>query len=266
MSTYLLTWNPKKSKLTWTEKESQSLAKNKNVTFSWSCGRTKAIRKGGRIFLLRQGHQMRGLIGAGTCIRSTYEGKHWDKQRSNIPALYIDVRWKHFSTDPLIPRPDLDKGKYSQVHWNTQQSGIKIPDDIGMQLEKKLMAAAEKKVVVSPNEVHDQGKLPEGATRWVLVNTYERNPKARQRCLNHYGYMCMVCGIDLGEIYGAVAAGYIHVHHLRPLSKLKKSYTVNPVRDLCPVCPNCHAIIHLKDPPYSIRAIREMLEEQLSGS
>jgi len=36
------------------------------------------------------------------------------------------------------------------------------------------------------------------------------------------------------------------VHHLVPISKIGKKYRVDPIKDLRPVCPNCHAVIHLK--------------------
>jgi 5-methylcytosine-specific restriction protein A len=33
------------------------------------------------------------------------------------------------------------------------------------------------------------------------------------------------------------------------------NYIVDPVKDLEPVCPNCHAMLHRKDPPYSIEEL-----------
>src|SRR5918996_2543811 len=34
----------------------------------------------------------------------------------------------------------------------------------------------------------------------------------------HHGARCSVCDMDLGRMYGPIAAGYIHVHHLKPVS------------------------------------------------
>jgi 5-methylcytosine-specific restriction enzyme A len=42
--------------------------------------------------------------------------------------------------------------------------------------------------------------------------------------------------------------GFIRVHHLRELSSLGEGYQVNPVADLRPVCPNCHAMLHTQRP------------------
>jgi len=86
--------------------------------------------------------------------------------------------------------------------------------------------------------------LWEGARLTVTVNKYERSKKARTRCLEVHGTSCAICNFDFGAKYGAAFEGFIHVHHLVPLSKIGKGYRVKPVKDLVPVCPNCHAVLH----------------------
>jgi predicted HNH restriction endonuclease len=94
------------------------------------------------------------------------------------------------------------------------------------------------------------------------VNAYERNQEARRRCIERYGARCVVCGLDFGEVYGEVAEGLIHVHHLKPISEVGEGYVVDPVEDLRPVCPNCHAVIHLRsDIPYLIEDVISFLSE-----
>jgi len=88
--------------------------------------------------------------------------------------------------------------------------------------------------------------LTEGAVKTVIVNAYERNPDARQKCIDHYGTKCRICEIDFGIRYGEFAAGFIHVHHLVPLHEIGDEYIVDSIRDLIPVCPNCHAMLHRK--------------------
>ena len=60
------------------------------------------------------------------------------------------------------------------------------------------------------------------------------------------------CGIDLAEKYGEKGEKFIHVHHLKPVSEVGAQYEVDPIKDLIPVCPNCHAMIHRRAPPYTI--------------
>lgn len=105
----------------------------------------------------------------------------------------------------------------------------------------------------------DEGHYIEGAVAQVLVNRYERDPKARAACLNHHGSCCAVCHLNFKERYGEIGDGFIHVHHKMPLAMLGKDYRVNPVKDLVPVCPNCHAMLHRREPPYDVEQLRAML-------
>lgn len=102
-------------------------------------------------------------------------------------------------------------------------------------------------------------ELVEGTRITVQVNAYERNTEARRRCLEHHGLACAVCGFDFEKIYGSVAAGYIHVHHLMPIATIGRQYVVNPLMDLVPVCANCHSVIHLRTPPYAIDEVKGMI-------
>ncbi len=112
-----------------------------------------------------------------------------------------------------------------------------------------------------PDEICAQATFTEGTIRHVQVNAYERNAKARRQCIDKYTARCYVCKTDLGDVYGEVGRGYIHVHHLKPLAEIRETYEVDPIKDLRPVCPNCHAIIHRRTPPYSIEEVQEMLRK-----
>lgn len=96
-----------------------------------------------------------------------------------------------------------------------------------------------------PDEVPED--LEEGKKKAVTVNVYERNPIARKKCIEHYGIECQVCEIDFQQVYGAVGENFIHVHHIIPLHEIKQDYIVDPIKDLIPVCPNCHAMLHRKE-------------------
>jgi len=111
-----------------------------------------------------------------------------------------------------------------------------------------------------PDEVDSVQKFREGAVRQVSVNAYEREPKARQKCIDYYGSSCSICGFDFGRAFGQLGKGFIHVHHLRPISEIAEEYEIDPIKDLRPVCPNCHAMIHRRSPPFSLEEIKMLLK------
>ena len=101
--------------------------------------------------------------------------------------------------------------------------------------------------------------LMEGAATDVAQSRYERNPQARSHCLAHYGLACQACGMDFATRYGELGKGFIHVHHLTPLANDGTEHEVDPVKDLRPVCPNCHAMLHRRNPPLAIAELRALL-------
>ena len=111
-----------------------------------------------------------------------------------------------------------------------------------------------------PEEVWITTPLYEGAVRKIAVNTYERSTAARETCILHYGCRCAVCGLLLAEQYGEAAQGLIHIHHLRQLADINAEYCVDPIEDLRPVCPTCHAVIHSRRPPYTPEEVATMIE------
>ena len=108
------------------------------------------------------------------------------------------------------------------------------------------------------DEIPNPETVFEGAKKEIIVNRYERNREAREKCIAAHGCKCAVCGMNFEEVYGPIGRGYIHVHHKIPLSSIGKEYELDPIKDLVPVCPNCHAMLHRKDPPYDVDDLKEL--------
>jgi 5-methylcytosine-specific restriction protein A len=272
MTTYLLTWKPVK----WPWKDLQDcideISEEGFFENRWSCGVTKKINIGDRIFFMRQGKDKPGIFGSGWATSEYYEDDHWDISSGNETALYIDIILGVLlnpESEPIYPRGKLKKGALSDGPWDTQNSGVTIPRKIASELEKQWTDFLAKKNIVQyspktnrlPEEVEDSNEYSEGTTKKVPVNKYERNSKARKACIQHYGLNCRVCGFNFETIFGEIGVGYIHVHHLTPLSKISKKYKLDPIKDLRPVCPNCHAMIHSKKPAYTINELRQVLQD-----
>ncbi len=105
-------------------------------------------------------------------------------------------------------------------------------------------------------------KCVEGAKKTITVNKYERNNYARLICIKKLGCYCHICGLDFEDKYGEIGKNFIHVHHKTPLSNINSEYILDPLNDLIPVCPNCHAMLHRKlDGKYlTIEEIKNLLK------
>ncbi len=114
---------------------------------------------------------------------------------------------------------------------------------------------------IYPDEVHEQPtEFTEGSIKQVTVNAYERNPKARAACIEKYGAICQACDFNFETKYGEIGKGFIHVHHKIDLATIGESYQVDPINDLIPVCPNCHAMLHTETPAMSIGKLKQIID------
>ena len=103
---------------------------------------------------------------------------------------------------------------------------------------------------------------PEGALVTVQTNRYERDRRNRAAAIAIHGTACKACGLEMGNRYGKIAVGIIQVHHVTPVSELGAGYVIDPVRDLVPLCPNCHTIAHRRNPPLTVRDIQLLLQQE----
>lgn len=100
-----------------------------------------------------------------------------------------------------------------------------------------------------PTMVCESG-YEEGSLYRTTINRYERNPINRELCLAKKGYKCQICNFDFQEVYGSIGKLFIEVHHITPVSVIGPGYKIDVEKDLIPVCANCHAMLHKKNPPY----------------
>jgi 5-methylcytosine-specific restriction protein A len=135
--------------------------------------------------------------------------------------------------------------------------------------------AAEAKVireaVVSANEA-EVAKLPEageyvgeeGGVIMRLHKRYERDGKlVRSKIAEAVAagkLSCEVCEFDFEASYGALGAGYIEVHHLKPVNTLGKGGRTK-LSDLALICANCHRMAHRKRNPLDLASIRAALKQ-----
>lgn len=98
----------------------------------------------------------------------------------------------------------------------------------------------------------------------VLVNRYERDPFLREQCLEANGFKCKVCDFDFVTNYGEIGRDFCHVHHIHPLGEGGRESNIDPVHDLIPICPNCHAMLHRRTPALTPKELIEIINCQAS--
>lgn len=110
------------------------------------------------------------------------------------------------------------------------------------------MIAAMAELIGFEDVIQDIPEL-EGTVSKALVTKRERSSRNRLLALRIHGYACGTCGLEPLERFGEALGGFLEVHHLEPVSLLGKPREYNPTTDLIPLCPNCHRMIHKRNPP-----------------
>ena len=210
-------------------------------------------------FPYEAGRKWIGAIEFGKTFRErSKEYAQRDQQAKNLGFDSSEKAEKYAKLDRILKEQGISTDDViSQYSSRNSETKPKTGNGSGQQ-----GGYSDKAAVLLPEEISETEDSYEGARKQILVNTYERDRTARDKCLQHYGKRCTVCEKDMSEIYGPEAEGLIHVHHLKPLSEVKEDYRVNPIADLRPVCPNCHAVIHRRrKPPYKIEEVKGFLEK-----
>jgi 5-methylcytosine-specific restriction enzyme A len=163
--------------------------------------------------------------------------------------------------------------RYSQADETDDVSPTKIGGFTPTLSDKKLLRVGDnwyamdgEVVSAIPEELSPSDALIEGAAVTVPVNKYERSYEARVLCIAHHGYNCAICNFDFEKFYGALGRHYIHVHHIVPLGEIKATHEVDPIKDMVPICPNCHAMVHSTRPAIGIDQLKKHLADMKSKS
>ncbi len=154
-----------------------------------------------------------------------------------------------------VPEVAAKKPWAGLVHGRTE---VSAPDQDRRALEKAVSKLQSVPPQLIAEEVNESEQYVEGATLRISINSFECNPEARAACIRKWKDACSVCRFRFGIHFGKIGEGFIHVHHLRPLAEIRSESEIDPVNDLRPVCPNCHAMLHKSKPPFSIEELKRI--------
>lgn len=256
---YLFTWNPQMWPWSARENHFASLDEGVQPIDRWRCASAKYVRPGDHAFLMQTGKVDPGLVGYGKIISEPYTNKENGKE-----VNVVDIQWTSLvrnASEQGFSRTMLKEHVSNKQSWTPQSSGIAIrPDALDKLLhswrDSEWNALIKNYRATVPQE---ERTFSEGTARIIQSKRIERNPLARQRCIEFHGARCKVCDISFDERYGSFGAGYIHVHHVDPLAMGARD--VDPRSDLVPVCPNCHAMLHRRVPPFSVDELKELMND-----
>jgi hypothetical protein len=186
-------------------------------------------------------------VGA-TQVRYSHDG-HWYATLTRFPAALFDAYgYVLFAAEEEYRNtPQISVGKQLSV----RKPGISgIPGYV-----RVLYPDASLNLDVDIHTV----SATEGRSRLVLHLQRERNQAVVRSKKRHATSLhCEVCGFSFGSAYGRAASDYCEVHHLLPLSEVART-TRTRMEDLAILCANCHRVVHLQNPPYTLSQVRAML-------
>lgn len=247
----------------------------------WKFATCKPEADGGYVYLWKGGRKTKnpGIFASGKVVSKCYQDKDIsekedsDSEKKENLVNFRDIEFDHFprnAYDIVLPAELIEEefGKRRNKIFNLQGSGKPFQGDAA-KLERIWQEAANKfryrPDYYLPQEIteDDEESFPEGTLERILVNRYERNAKARAKCIQIHGTQCKVCGFDFAKIYGELGLNYIQVHHLVEVSKMAKmgaEYKVNPEADLIPLCANCHQMIHRRTPMLTTQELEGLIK------
>lgn len=189
MKTYLFVWNPKRWTWETLEQDIKQVDLIGKCSKHWSCGNTKSIQPGDRIFLVKVGTEPKGIVGAGFATTELFHKRHWGDE--NREAFYIDIDFEVLlnpDKEPILMLDTLKTGNLSKQSWTPQASGISIRSELVDELEAVwfdfLTTQKIRHNPFVPTDNETQKIYIEGTANQVLLTKYERNPFARKSVLS----------------------------------------------------------------------------------
>lgn len=252
MKTFLFAHNPNKWEWTDMNKAIVNVQTYGSYIEPWGMFAHKKCRIGDRAYLIRLGSGIapKGIIGAGTIVSNPELKPHWNDSQKK--AYRVNIEFDTLSETVLLTMDELRS--MIDYHWSIQASGLELEGS-----KADILAQIWESRLSLDHPDTAQIQLEEGDPVTMISKRFERNRLARKMCLDKHGLTCHVCGFNFKEVYGDIGADFIHIHHITELSRIAKSYSVDPISDLRPVCPNCHAMLHTRTPAFTIEELKAIM-------
>lgn len=128
-------------------------------------------------------------------------------------------------------------------------------------ISSELSSLAENKPLV----LLDERTVIEGELRTRTQIYRTRSHDLRRAAIEHYSengrIACKSCKFEFASAYPSLGDGYIQIHHIKPVSYMRGEELdmTNALANVCPLCANCHQMVHRRKPFLSIPDLQSYL-------
>ena len=217
-SAFLLTWNPKKWHWHDFEADYRKFQKNGRLSSRWNCANLNA-KKGDEFFFLRQGPELRGIIGHGLFKGGRRSEEHFDEVKASNGRLasYIDIEFdslSHRNDNPFIQFSDLEK--IQGQSWSPQKSGIVINEPAASELRKLWKKCAP---AVTPDEHFEAFENARSQKKTAEIYVRDKQIWFAARVRRFWGGKCALTKLS---------SDFCEACHIKPYSKSRPDEQVDP--------------------------------------
>lgn len=178
------------------------------------------------------------------------------------------------SDDSQILSPDLER-LFAKLYGDTEESSeavkqpeikqepVKLSEEKPVELIKAAPVSPVKIEAVKVDQASQAVEMKKSAAEPERENSVSSQEQVTEdkkaACLEYYGAVCDLCGFDYGYTYGETFEKLIEVHHMHNEDDCITEAT-DPIKDLIPICKNCHQVVHSKIPSYTLEEMRKMIK------
>lgn len=185
-----------------------------------------------------------------------------ESEKGDYYATVVNFQSFHKSVPFKIENKNLEIIPESR-RSNYYRDGVR---PISKEIFERIISLSDLSINYNDDALTSNGfdsEVEEGGKKKRYTTYYERNHVLRQQVLEIHGYTCQACKLNFKEYYGNWGEGFIHVHHLRPISSIGETHKVNPRTDMAVLCPNCHSMVHRrKDKILTIEELKHMIKKR----
>ncbi|MEG1276469.1 MAG: hypothetical protein RSD26_00585, partial [Cellulosilyticaceae bacterium] len=173
------------------------------------------------------------------------------KDTSSIDSFIDSLMGEDFiAIKPVKAEKAVKTKKLTEVSASIEVQNTEV-------FREKLFSADEKKTTAQKTSMDTPKEIVIEENK---EQTNDEIEKLKKECLEYYGAICEICGFDYGYTYGEGFESKIDIHHIQATCEEEILLHTDPIKDLIPICHNCHCIVHSKTPPYSVDEMRVMLK------